>query len=187
MYKQEFEYKVNQWAEWIQKEPTSRYDFALFKIWIQFENYLEKIFKDYCLGIKSTEGYEPKRQIIFVSEQQLLALLREMGKEYLDYQEIIKNKSSYIFDSNENPFDLVYSDRAFNDALSKIKAIRNYVAHESGKSLDKYTNACLGTGPFVEPDEYLKQFKKKSKTTNYSFLTEKLKEIIILLENPIFS
>ena len=53
------------------------------------------------------------------------------SKKYLvEKPESINQLSKHIFDGDDNPFESMFSDARFNDALGPMRILRNFIAHD---------------------------------------------------------
>lgn len=185
--------EVNKWIDW--GNDFGHHDIALFKIWIQMENFINDIFVCYCLGQPSEKMYTPKLQIQFIDDSQLNAFLREGSKKYVEYQNKIEKLSKYIFEDGADPFAILNEDIVIKNAIREIKFIRNYIAHESAEARQKYKNVysnniSVRDDKFIEPEEYLMQQKKqkgKKSKTYFSYYIDTLMELADFLIDPSFN
>lgn len=184
MMKKAIENEIMFWKEWASQNKNSRYDIALFKIWIQFERFIGELFIKYSIGEKSEEGYSPQLKLDFSSEEQLNAFLREGNKPYIEYLNKINKLSKHIFETD--PFQMIYKDSKNSLVFDQVKAIRNYVAHESGSAKSKYINICFSGDKrkFKEPNDYLKQREKETGESYFTYYTDAIKDMVELLINP---
>lgn len=176
---------ISQWTEWASKENNRRYDIALLKIWIQFEKFLAELFVIYATGGVSETGYAPNLLISFSDESQLNVFLRSENKTYIDYLSKIEVLSKHIF--KDNPFDVVYLDSDNRKVYNDILYMRNYIAHESGESKTKIIRHLFGNNysKFMEPNDYLQTKEKNSKNTYYTYYTEAIRNMTILLVDKV--
>lgn len=185
MISSEVTHTIEEWTSWAAKSGVERYDIALFKIWISFEKFLSDLFIQYSLGLPSEKEYFPKLNIQFKSEEQFNAFMREGNKQYIEYIDRITKLSKHIFEVN--PFDSILSDSIYQPAMEEIKALRNYIAHESGESRRKLLNTCFSGNEknFLEPNDYLKSKEKNTKKSYFTYYTDCIKEMTeILISEP---
>ena len=175
---------ISNWSAWACKPDVQRYDVALLKIWIQFERFLGDLFISYALGNASEKGYSPKLKIRFQDEEQFNALMRQKGKNYVEYLDRIESLSPHIF--VDNPFDILLSDANIKTSYEQMKAIRNYIAHESGEAKSKLINKCFNGNDsrFVEPNDYLQTREKSTKDTFYTYYVKTIENVVNLLISP---
>ncbi len=140
------------------------YEASFFKIYVKFEVYLANIFENYCVGIKSDNGYCPQRKLAFTDKEHLRAILKG-DKQYVEYIKKIESLSKHIF--VDNPFNVIFDVADNLTIMNQMMALRNYIAHESGEARLKYIRTCLGNGQFVEPSEYLIKKNKRTSKSNY--------------------
>ncbi len=144
------------------------YELSFFKIYIKFEQFLISSFIHYAIGGASFNNYYPKRKLQFTSFSHLEGITIYESKKYLvEKPESINQLSKHIFDGDDNPFESMFSDARFNDALGPMRILRNFIAHGSQESLQKYCKLC-NENTFIEPFQYL---LKKNKTTGISNYT----------------
>ena len=171
------------WTDWAVKPEVQRYDIALFKIWIQFERFLGHLFVTYATGNTSETGYSPGLKITFQDEEHFNVFMREGTKQYIEYLNKIEKLSNHIF--TDNPFDIILADTNFNPAFEQMKAIRNYIAHESGEAKRKLINTCFNGNEdkFKEPNEFLKAKEKTTGDTYYTYYIKVIENTADLLVN----
>ena len=169
---------IEKWGQWA-AENNGNYDIALFKIWIKFEKYLGDVFYNYAIGNPSENNYFPELKLKFIDEKQFFAFMVEGNKKYIDYLKKIERLSDHIF--VKNPFDPILTDFERKQKFEQMKAIRNYIAHESVESREKFIALCLAgrKDKFVEPNEFL---KTKPKGNSDSYYTIYINTIIDILE-----
>ncbi len=172
---------IDTWVRWASEKKI--YDIALLKIWIQFEKYLGQLFTSYCLGDKSETGFQPLLKIQFQDESQFNAFMREGNKTYIEYLGRIEVLSKHIFEIN--PFDIILATDYKTD-FEQMKYLRNYIAHESEESRRKLLNKCFDgqEANFKEPNDYLGSFIKSENKIYFTYYTERIKNIIELLDSP---
>ena len=176
---------IEEWTIWAVNSEVPRYDIALLKIWIKFERFLSDLFITYSLGQPSETGYLPKLRIQFQSEEQFNAFMIEGNKKYIEYIDKIDKLSKHIFEND--PFDILHSDLKYKNAMEEIKALRNYIAHESIEAKRKVINTCFSGSEkkFLEPNDYLKSKEKNTKDSYYTYYTSCVSEIIELITNQL--
>ena len=172
---------INIWSTWAQKKDVQRFDIALLKIWIQFERFLGDLFLSYALGHPSETGFTPKLKIQFQDEEQFNAFMREGTKQYIEYMDKIEKLSVHMFE--QNPFEVLLIDASISPSFHQMKAIRNYIAHESGTAKRQYINTCFSGDEkkFMEPNEYLKSREKTTKDSYYTYYINTIDTILIML------
>lgn len=172
------------WSNWASNSHVQRYDIALLKIWIQFERFMSDLIIAYSTGKPSEKGYLPTLKIKFQDEEQFNAFMREGNKKYIEYLSKIEKLSKHIFVND--PFDIIFLDAANKTAYEQIKALRNYIAHESGEAKSKLINLCFSGNPnnFLEPNDFLLTRERSTKNTYYTYYTTIIQNIVDLLVNP---
>lgn len=179
MISNEVKTAISEWTEWASKSEVQRYDIALLKIWIKFEKFIGDLFVTYATGNPSETGYVPDLKIRFQDEEQFNIFMREGTKMYVEYLVKIEKLSNHIF--KRNPFEIILLDSVIKPAINQMRAIRNYIVHESGDAKRKLINVCFSGNErkFVEPNVFL---KTREKTTNDTYYTYYINTIISVLE-----
>lgn len=176
---------ISDWTTWAAKPDVQRYDIALLKIWIQFERFIGELFVTYAIGNPSEKGYLPALKIRFQDEEQFNVFMREGTKKYIEYIDKIEKLSAHIFE--KNPFEIILMDSNIKPSFDQMKAIRNYIAHESGEAKRKLINTCFGGNErnFKEPNDFLKTREKMTKDTYYTYYVKIIENILeLLIEDP---
>lgn len=159
------------------------YEASFFKIYVKFEVYLANIFEEYCVGNESGKWYCPQRKLAFLDKEHLRAILKG-EKQYVDYIKKIEALSKHIF--IDNPFNIIFDVADNNTIFNQMTTLRNYIAHESGESRQKYIKTCLGNGDFIEHSAYLLKKNRRTSKSNYTIFIEKIIEISeLILERPL--
>ncbi|MBO7081923.1 MAG: hypothetical protein J6V99_07825 [Neisseriaceae bacterium] len=173
---------ISYWTKWANE--TKQYDIALFKIWIKFEQFISKLFELYATGQSSETGYIPNRRLEFQNEEHLNLFLRGKSKPYIEYWGVIEHLSKHIF--VENPFDILVSDATITSSFKEIRAIRNYIAHESGEAKRKLVKSCFSGNDkhFREPNDYLTSRNKTTKNSYYTDYVETISNTVEILIDP---
>lgn len=172
---------ISDWTAWAATPGVGRYDIALLKIWIQFERFLGSIFVAYATGKPSETGYVPKLKIKFLDEEHFNVFMREGNKKYVEYLDKIEKLSAHVF--KDNPFDIILLDANIKPAFDQMKALRNYIAHESGEAKRKVTNTCFSGNVkhFLEPNAYLLSREPTTRSTYYTYYTTIIGDVVDLL------
>ncbi|MBB6714781.1 hypothetical protein [Clostridium gasigenes] len=160
------------------------YEIAFFKIFVKFEVFVSKVFIKYASGEGSEEGYIVKRKLAFKDEKHLKVFLKDGNSSFVNYYDKIPKLSKYIFEDKKDPFWLIFSSGSYSSYLNQMKAIRNYIAHESEESKKIYIEDVLRERSFVYPFEYLGKMNSKRGKTNYSILVGNILEMMNLLSDP---
>ena len=159
------------------------YEASFFKIYVKFEVFLSEMFKSYCVGTINSKGYCPQRKLAFVDVEQLDAVLKG-DKQYVDYLKKIESLSKHIF--IDNPFNVIFDVADNATYINQMMALRNYIAHESSESRNKYVQTCLSNKTFVEPRDFLMMKNKKNSKSYYTIYINKILQISdLILEKPI--
>ena len=175
---------ITEWTSWATKPDVQMYDIALLKIWIKFERFIGELFVSYAVGIPSETGYSPKLKIQFKDEAQFNVFMRDGNKKYVEYIDKIEKLSSHIF--QDNPFDVILLNGNIKTAFYQMRAIRNYVAHESVESKHKMiTQLGVNENNFRELNDYLKSIDKTTGNSNYTCYVRVIKAIVeLLIKDP---
>lgn len=175
---------ITEWNAWASNPHIQRYDIALLKIWIQFERFLSELIITYSTGQSSEKGYQPQLKICFLNEEQFNAFMREGNKKYVEYLTKIEKLSKHIFIND--PFDIIFLDAINKTAYEQLKAIRNYIAHESGEAKSKLINLCFNgnSNSFLEPNDFLLTREHTTRTSYYTFYTTIISNIVEMLVDP---
>ena len=176
---------ISDWTAWASKPEVQRYDIALLKIWIQFERFLGDLFISYSLGRPSEKGYVPRLKIRFHDEEQFNIFMRDRGKKYIEYLDRIETMSEHIF--VDNPFAVIFSDANIKSVFEELKAIRNYIAHESRESKMKLVKQFFGGDEkkFKEPNDFLQKIRKTAGKSHYTYYTETITGLTQILVSGI--
>ena len=180
----EIKSSITTWNNWASNPHVQRYDIALLKIWIQFERFISELIITYSTGQPSETGYSPNLKIRFQNEEQFNAFMREGNKKYVEYLGKIEKLSKHIFINN--PFDIIFLDATNKTAYEQLKALRNYIAHESGEAKSKLINLCFSgnANNFLEPNLFLLTRERSTRNTYYTYYTTIIQNIAELLVDP---
>lgn len=152
--------------------------YAFLEIYIEFERFLADIFEKYCLGLSSSAGFIPERNLNFSDINQLRVFLKNKGSGFILYLDKIEELSDYIFKQDANPFECLLHNSKFQ--YTDLKNIRNYLAHKSDSSYDK-----LVSSQIIKQNQSIEDYfskKKKGLTINYfDFHVEQLIDISTLI------
>lgn len=118
-------------------ELINYYPLAFINIFVKFQNVVYLLFEKYCVGQPSSAGYLPELLHNFNDEIELRKFLGNKNKDYIDYDDRIRELADFIFRPNvfENLFYLSPV------SYTNLKYIRNYIAHESDSSKNKVVQA----------------------------------------------
>ena len=175
---------ITTWNNWAGNPHVQRYDIALLKIWIQFERFISELIITYSTGQPSEMGYLPTLKIRFQDEERFNAFMREGNKKYVEYLSKIEKLSKHIF--IDDPFDVIFLDATNKPAYEQLKALRNYIAHESGEAKSKLINLCFSgnANNFLEPNNFLLTRERSTRNTYYTYYTTIIQNIVELLVDP---
>lgn len=159
--------EISKWDSLI-KENKEFLEIAFFKIFVKFENFIIEMITQYAVGNPSSKAYCPSRRLNFEDAKHLKDTL---DTNYIDVSDKTKKLVSQIFEDN-NPFSFFFSS-ADADFYNKLKSVRNFIAHESPESKEKYIKKALSNQAFISPNEYLQEKSSKgSINSNYAeFIT----------------
>ncbi|MBR4696748.1 MAG: hypothetical protein IKO94_11785 [Selenomonadaceae bacterium] len=169
---------IEEWTAWASKPETNCYDVALLKIWISFEHFLGELFVNYAIGNASETGYHPKLKIQFQDEEHFNVFMREKNTMYIEYLEKIEKLSRHIF--YDNPFDVLLLDADNKRVFAQLKALRNYIVHESGSAKRKVIDICFSGDErrFMEPNKFLLSKEPSTRTSYYTYYTTMISNIV---------
>lgn len=142
-------------------------EYAFFRVYIKFEVLFISLFYSYSVGRSSSSGHSPERKLKFQDEKHLKDTI---NVRYLGFDEKsrLKELISNVFISDsvlENFFNSIHYD-----FFQKMMVLRNYIAHESLESRNKYIQTCLNNKAYITPKEYLKsKVSKKIPTSNIDY------------------
>lgn len=110
--------------------------------------------------------------------------MREGNKKYVEYLSKIEKLSKHIFVND--PFDVIFLDITNKNAYEQLKALRNYIAHESGEAKSKLINLCFNgnTNNFLEPNDFLITREQSTRNTYYTYYITIIQNIVDLLVDP---
>jgi hypothetical protein len=160
------------------------YDLAFFKIYIKLELFIIELFKEYSLGNSSSSGYTPERKLSFQDSSHLDNIFCNRRTSYIEYIEIIKTKSKFVFATNKDPFSLIFSDANLSNYINQFKILRNYIAHESVEAKRNYQRTILGNGSFISVNDHLRRRNRRRSISYFSLYIEKIEDIKEILLNP---
>jgi len=181
---------LNEIKIWENETNPKLIEIGLFKIYVRFERFLYDAFVNYSIGNASKYGFCPARRLVFQDEIHFKNIFNFTEKAYLDFglKEIMKISPS-IFEPNQNPFEASYNDTDFLKKYNQLKLIRNYLAHLSAESQEKYKTSVLGAYNIVpitiEPHEFLIRKPSNSSETYYKHYINLLKQHSELILKPI--
>ena len=155
-------------------------EMAFFKIFVKFEDLLTFKFKKYCIGTGNGE-YIPERKLNFTDISHLEGVLKSGRTSYVDLSKI-QEVSKHIFE--KDPFGLIFN--TFHEELSKMKYIRNYIAHESEESKNKYCRYVLEVDEsrFISPGNFLIKIPRGRETSNFDFFINEIRKQREIIMDP---
>lgn len=186
MHSDDIRKTIDDWTKWaVESNNSENYDIAIFKIWIKFEKYLSYVFLNYSLGGASEKNYSPKLKLCFINESQFNAFMREGNKKYIEYTKKIETLSDHVFE--KNPFDIILKDADRKVYYEQLKAIRNYIAHESEEARRKIINLCFSGNEdkFIQPNDFLKTKPINNGKTYFSIYIEFILDVIESINSEI--
>ena len=182
-----FKNEVNYWDAYFDGSKNfdnKIFELAFFKIFVKFELYVSEIFIHYCIGNSSIHQFSQNRRLNFLDMKHFDSIVKNSSNQnYIDYFSKMLDLAPHIFEENNTPF-IVFSDPNYNQAISQMRILRNYIAHESLSAKEKYCKN-LNNNKFIEPHEFLLKKRKGTEITNYTHYITSLVEISEFLLNPI--
>ncbi|MGG2064177.1 hypothetical protein [Bacillus sp. S14(2024)] len=174
---------IQKWQTLIQTS-TDVYDLAFFKLFVKFEGFLVTVFKEYICGNGSLT-YIPERRLSFEDLSHFEKLVKSNSKgSFIDYLNIIENFSKEVFVKEKNPFDCVFSDANLKPLYSKMRFIRNHIAHESNESRLTYHRKVLSNLAYIEPNEHLQKQVPQKRHTYFTEYINAIENAASILKNP---
>jgi hypothetical protein len=159
-------------------------ELAFFKIYIKFEKFVSDLFIHYSTGQLNSLNFCPDRILEFRDDTHLNNVLGTKNKNYINYYESITDLSEHIFVNN--PFEIITTDANFSNEFVNMKLLRNYIAHESSTSKNKYVKTILNNRDFIEPHEFLIKKRNGTNKSNYTIYIEAIMSTsTFLLEGPV--
>lgn len=155
---------MNEITKWQTKisEDEIFLELAFFKVFVKFENFLTDIIIDYATGAVSNPS-KVERRLNFVDREHFK---RTTSLNYLDTSEKTRTLVDQLFtDDNKISFFFNSSD---NEFFEKMKALRNYIAHESFESRNKYIKKTLNNREFIAPNDFLKSKNRGDRDSMYT-------------------
>jgi hypothetical protein len=116
---------------------------ALLRLYLAWENFLERVFVRYMCGAQSNTGYSPGLALtlepnISAALYKLLNPLPNKTYNYLNWNiSSIVNRANYHFVRGE-PFSIAIN--AYSQPLQDIEVIRNAFAHRSNFAIQQFRN-----------------------------------------------
>jgi hypothetical protein len=168
--------EIAKWNEILTtKSNKDLYELAFFKVFIKFEKFLSDAFENYSIGLQSDYGYCPERILNFIDIDHLYKIIKKDNKSYVNHYESIKNLSNCIF--QDNPFEILTTDANYSTDINNMKTLRDYIAHESDTSRNRFIKCLLNNKTFISPNEFLLKKKKTINISNYTHYTNIMTEI----------
>lgn len=155
---------IDEITRWQPKIATdeSFLELAFFKVFVKFENFLTDIIIDYATGTV-TNSAKVERRLNFTDRDHFK---RTTNLKYLDTSDNTKRLVEQLFtESNKISF---FFNSADNEFFEKMKALRNYIAHESIESKNKYIKLTLSNKNFITPNEFLKSCYRGDSDSMYT-------------------
>lgn len=132
-------------------------------------------FENYSIGLQSDYGYCPDRILNFIDVDHLYKIIKKENKSYINHYESIKNLSNCIF--QDNPFEILTTDANYSTDINNMKTLRDYIAHESDTSRNRFIKCLLNCKTFISPNEFLLKKKKTLNISNYTHYINIMTEI----------
>lgn len=160
--------EICRWQDKIRAD-DDHLEMAFFKIFVKFEKFLTDAIMKYATG--EYENHEKvKRRLEFVNSEHLLKTIR---LDYLDTGNTTRRLVDQLFHS-DNRISFFFNSEHI-EFYEKMKALRNYIAHESEESERVYLKKTLGNHNYMSPNEFLKHKNKGSSNSQYSKFIEIVK------------
>jgi len=180
--------EINNWQTILSTGQTSDYlvELAFFKIFVKFEKFLTMSFIHYSIGKRSSLNFKPRRKLGFKNQKHLEQMLLNPNAAFIDYPKILEKKALSIFNDDENPFEILFSDATFSENFRKMQIIRNHIAHESPESLEKYLKKVLnsyGIQSFIPISDFLNKLMKNS-NSYYSYYINIIRNYSNIILDP---
>lgn len=158
--------EISKWKILIQQNEEFL-EIAFFKIFVKFENYMTSLIVSYAIGeIESDDKMLRRLEFSDISH-----FKKTVGLNYLDTGIKTKELVDQLF-GKENYFSFFFNSTD-NEFYEKMKCLRNYIAHESEESKQKYVKKTLNDEIFIEPNTFLKKaYSRKDHTLNYTKFIE---------------
>ena len=120
--------------------------------------------------------FSASSSIIIIEDYYLQTFLHSLSK--------IEKLSKHIFIND--PFDVIFLDATNKTAYEQLKALRNYIAHESGEAKSKLINLCFSgnSNNFLEPNDFLTTRERSTRNTYYTYYINIIENIVDLLVDP---
>lgn len=176
---QEFLLEIKKWEEAIISN-SDLIDLAFFKIFVKFEKLLLDSIINYAIGNKSSKDYIPNRKLQFQDFEHLRKTVTD--KQYIDVSNRLGQLCDQLFEEN-NPFTFFFNS-SDQQEYKCMQAIRNYIAHESPESHEKFKKIVLNNkDKSLTPNDFLLLQKSRGSTYFNSYI-EMLKNYAILFVSP---
>ena len=180
--------KIEEWREELSSNDNKHIDFALLEIFIEFEKFLTNSFVLYSLGGQGKNSFSPTLRISFENENHLEGFLK-CDKQYIDYIKKIPKIKEFIFIEDSCPFSKVFSTSRFNTYFKEIQILRNFIAHQSRESKDKYQKNILrpkGINQYIKVKTFLGRKNSQENITNYTIYINAMKFYSEIICDPHF-
>lgn len=144
-------------------------EMAFFKVFVKFENFLTDAIMKYATGEYENQK-KVKRRLEFADSEHLMKTIR---MDYLDTGLTTRKLVNQLFKS-DNRISFFFNSE-HNDFFEKMKALRNYIAHESEESKRNYIRKTLNNHDYMTPSEFLKYKNRGGSESQYSKFIEIVK------------
>lgn len=117
-------------------------EMAWIQMFLAWEEFLEESFVRYLLGARSPRGPRPHPLVVVRSLEQARKLILGEGRSYLDWTDPgrLIERSALFFKDGE-PYSTAI--RSASTHLSRMKTVRNRIAHRSQAAVKKYDSLLL--------------------------------------------
>lgn len=161
--------KIEEWSSEISID-DKHIHFALLEIFIEFEKFLTNSFIVYALGGKGKNNFAPILRVEFEDKEHLLGFIK-CNNQYIDYIKKIQEVKEFIFQIDTCPFNKIFSTSEFTTYFKEIQILRNFIAHQSQESKDKYQRKVLrpkGINNYILAKTFLQRINRQQNISYYS-------------------
>lgn len=151
----------------------------LFHAYRTYEEFIESVFLDYCLGAQTNNNQAVKSFLRPKNQDHARELIRALEKfiEW-DADRTIQRAELFL----EDGFPIKNAIVLHKSVLVDIRKIRNYIAHSSKEAENKYNQViknAFGTAPLEMPfcGQFLRLYNNKTKDLYLTYYTEVLENI----------
>lgn len=178
--------EIENWKQLLKKNSNSELiELAFFKIFIKYEKFISDIFIHYSIGEKSNFNYCPVRKLNFSDETHLNKIIQKPNTSFINHFDTVLKLSEHIF--IDNPFEILTRDANYSSEVGKMKIIRDYIAHESSHSKNKFEKSVTNNA-ILKPHEFLSKTNPRLSISYYSQYLKIMEETSdYILKGPVSS